>query len=61
MQEKLEKIFPNFSLIFCKSRKGNKRFGTLRFFEDEDLEDDADEDEFEPGMDMSTLLGFYPR
>ena len=31
------------------------------FIEDEDLEDDADEDEFEPGMDMSTLLGFYSR
>ena len=31
------------------------------FIEDEDLEDDADEDDFEPGMDMSTLLGFYPR
>jgi hypothetical protein len=31
----------------------------LPFIEDEDLEDDADEDEFEPGM--STLLDFYQR
>ena len=56
-KESKEKIFPHSN--FYWKQKGSKKVLDLPFIEDEDLEDDADEDEFEPGM--STLLGFYQR
>ena len=51
----------SFLTNFLQKQKEKQRVLYLPFIEDEDLEDDADEDDFEPGMDMSTLLGFYQR
>ena len=50
----------SFLVNFLQKQKEKQKVLYLPFIEDEDLEDDADEDDFEPGMAMSTLLGFVP-